>query len=154
MFVLEFLEIIIELGSWLGKSTTYFAKNAPKALIFAADLWDDEVIKADPHYNSNEENMAILRVGPLYDRFISNLWDYLVDINPNSSSTSSSSSSFSLSSLCGVIPMKMDSFEALQILSKLNIQPNLIYIDASHHYNNVYRDIIACLTLFLYFLIN
>lgn len=122
------------MGSWLGKSTTYFAKNAPNALIFAADLWDNAVIQADPHYNGSEENMAILRVGPLYDRFMSNLWEYLADI-PNNR-------------LTGVIPMKMDSFEALQILHRLNISPNLIYIDASHHYDGVYRDVDTCLTYF------
>jgi hypothetical protein len=44
--------------------------------------------------------------------------------------------------------MKMDSVEALKILKKLEILPDLIYIDASHHFDFVVKDILACLEMF------
>jgi hypothetical protein len=127
-------ECIIELGSWLGRSAEYFARSAPNALIFAVDLWDNAVILADKHYCGNPENLAILNVGPLYDRFMSNMWEYklrVVDGKPK-----------------GILPMRMDAMEALRVLKRAGVEPDLVYVDASHHYDGVYRDIKVTLELF------
>ena len=39
---------VLELGSWLGKSTRFIAERAPNAFVFAADLWSNDHIRADP----------------------------------------------------------------------------------------------------------
>lgn len=125
---------IIELGSWLGRSAEYFVSVAPGATIFSVDIWDDEFIRNDPHYNGNDENMAILGVGPLYDRFLSNLWDKRALVT---------------NGFKGVIPMKMDSIEALKLLSSGgDINAFLIYIDANHHFDAAYTDISTAIELF------
>ena len=65
-------KIIIELGSWYGASTKWFAQHS-NAIIFAIDLWDDDFILADNHYsNHNSELSSMLRKHPLYPTFIAN----------------------------------------------------------------------------------
>lgn len=132
---------IIEIGSWLGRSTEYLTKTAPNAVVYAIDLWDDTVIQNDSHYNSSAENMAILKSGPLYDRFLSNMWDYRSQV-----ATSSSSESTTLSP--GIIPLKMDGCEGLHILQACGVVPDLVYIDASHHYDSVVKDISTVLQMY------
>ena len=39
---------VLELGSWLGKSTRFIAERAPNAFVFAVDLWSNDHIRADP----------------------------------------------------------------------------------------------------------
>ena len=41
---------VLELGSWLGKSTTFICERAPNAHVFAIDLWSNEFVIADDHY--------------------------------------------------------------------------------------------------------
>lgn len=47
-----------------------------------------------------------------------------------------------------MVPMKMDSVEALLLLQSNGIAPEVIYVDASHHYQAVIRDIEGCLVAF------
>mmetsp|Transcript_1933 Transcript_1933/g.3069 ORF Transcript_1933/g.3069 Transcript_1933/m.3069 type:complete len:290 (+) Transcript_1933:60-929(+) len=129
---------IVELGSWLGRSAEYFAKKAPNAVIFAADLWDNSVILADSHYNTSAENLAIVNAGPIYDQFLSNLWPYRCNLSESNDTKP----------LKGVVPMKMDGCEALRILKSLGVEPDLIYVDACHHYEGVLHDISTALELF------
>ena len=83
---------VLELGSWLGKSTRFIAERAPNAYIFAVDLWSNEHIRSDPHYTENsgesafmahkaararqiEENLKIIDTAPIYDVFLKNMWE-------------------------------------------------------------------------------
>ena len=47
-----------------------------------------------------------------------------------------------------IIPMKEDSQKGMKILSELGIKPDLIYIDASHEYQDVVDDIVMAKELF------
>ena len=44
--------------------------------------------------------------------------------------------------------MKMDSVEALHLLKSFGIAPQVIYVDACHHYHEVIRDVEGCLECF------
>ncbi len=48
-------QCVVELGSWLGKSTLFIAERAPNAVIVCIDLWDNEFIKGPQgdHYLKN-----------------------------------------------------------------------------------------------------
>ena len=67
---------ILELGSFLGKSTTFLSELAPNAVIYAVDLWDNEFLMGDSTYNASEENLSLLRHYPLYETFLANLWKH------------------------------------------------------------------------------
>ncbi len=113
----------------MGKSACYFCQNAPNAVVFCVDLWDNSVIEHDSHYAA-VNNKDILRRGSIYDQCLSNLWKHKYDGSK------------------GIIPMKMDGCEALHKLKEIGVMPDLIYIDASHHYDGVIRDLSTAIDLF------
>jgi hypothetical protein len=131
----EKTECVIELGSWLGRSAEYFARNAPNAVIFAVDIWDNSVILQDKHYCMNPENLAILNVGPLHERFMSNMWEYKYQISKDGT-------------VRGMLPLRMDAVAGLRLLKEAGVVPDVVYVDANHHFEGVYRDISATIELF------
>lgn len=134
--VLNFLikphhKIILELGSWLGVSTTNTLQKAPNALVFAVDIWSNEYFLSDSHYDKEQRQSA-----PIYEQFLHNTEEFKLSKNEVTGEYR------------GLLPMKMDTTEALLILQQLRIQPDLIYIDASHHYDYVVKDVTNCLNFF------
>lgn len=144
--VLEFLiqknhTYIIELGSWLGVSTSKILQAAPNAVVFAVDIWSNEYFISDTHYDKEDPKFKkILQSAPIYDQFLKNTEEYKVAIEDSDANDGKS--------LLGLIPMKMDTAEGLTILRDLPQKPDLIYIDASHHYDYVVRDVTDCLNYF------
>jgi hypothetical protein len=119
------VKVIIEIGSWYGASTRWLAETAPaNAKIYAIDMWDDNFILQDDHYTSNKYSM--ISEHPLYDTFLVNLWNHRNR----------------------VVPLRMDGVAGLEYLKAQGVVPDIIYIDADHHYDAVKRDIRACLRLF------
>ena len=121
---------ILELGSWYGASTEWLAKRCPDATIYAVDLWEDAFILDEQrdHYSTmgDQKLQRMLRSHPLYDTFLANLWD---DRDT-------------------VVPLKMRTTAGVAYLKERNIVPEVIYIDADHHYDSVKEDISACLDAF------
>lgn len=107
------IKTVVEIGSFLGSSTCFIAKQLPSdGKIYAIDHWEG---------NSEWENKDFFREQPLfYQQFLSNV------IHEN---------------LCEkIIPMKMSSIEASSVLE---VEPDLIFIDGSHDFESVYEDICA-----------
>jgi len=105
-------KLVLELGSWLGKSTREWLTNS-EASVICVDTWEGSV----------EHNKEDRRVKYLYDVFINNQreWEGRV------------------------LPMRMTSVKALLELQKYpEVQPDFIYIDASHQYEDVYLDLSLC----------
>lgn len=127
--------VVLELGAWLGKSTLsmhdILQEVSPDSVIFSVDLWDNTHSRSDVHYQRDATNRRVLEED-LFMQYTRNVWNarWTPD-NPR-----------------GVVPMKMSSQEALYILHARGIFPDLIYIDADHHYEGVHGDIDACLQLF------
>jgi predicted O-methyltransferase YrrM len=123
-------KIIVELGSFLGKSTRFMAECAPNAQIYAVDLWSNEFILTEhgDHYNSSDLNMKVLTRIPLYETFLANFWDVKDRLTP----------------------VRMTTEEGLDYLKNvLKIpDPDVIYVDADHHYDGAMRDIRKSLELF------
>lgn len=105
------IETVIEVGSWLGGSTRFFAQHA-QGKVYAVDTWlgsTDELWMMNDHRTPN-----------MYQHFLSNVIHAgLTD---------------------KIIPVRMRSLEAAHAL---DIQADLIYIDASHDEASVFSDIIA-----------
>ena len=60
-------KMVVELGSWLGKSTRWFLKQAPAATVIAIDHWQG----SREHSRFGDEFLK-----SIYDQFIQNCWDY------------------------------------------------------------------------------
>ncbi len=71
LFLNENTKLIIELGSWLGKSTRFLANKALNANIIAIDHWK----------GSNEHQKSDI-IPVLYETFIVNCWKYRDRIIP------------------------------------------------------------------------
>lgn len=63
--------VVLELGSWLGKSTRWIAQAAPKAIVIAVDHW-----MGSPEHMGN----PVLPV--LYETFLKNCWAFRDRIVP------------------------------------------------------------------------
>ena len=126
---------VIELGSWLGKSTKFICEQAPHAIVYAADIWSNEYFLSDTHYDKKDTVFAEILKKPIYDQFLSNLADHRYHLNTEGKGV-------------GLLPLRMISADALEKLKMLNIKPEVIYIDASHHFDYVVQDVTTCLDYF------
>ena len=105
------VKTIIEVGSWLGKSTRHLAQTMPAdGVVYAVDHWQG---------SPNEDNSSY-DIPNLYRQFLSNV------IHENLTHK--------------IIPVRMSSLEASQTLK---VKPDLVYLDATHDFNNVMLDLIV-----------
>jgi hypothetical protein len=111
--------IVLELGSWLGLSTRFIARNAPNAVVLAVDHW-----AGSPEHRADPNLCRMLPT--LYQTFISSCWDYRDRI----------------------VPMRMDTISGMKLLHDHGVSPDLIYIDTSPDYGQVKPDIHHAFALF------
>jgi hypothetical protein len=111
--------LIVEVGSWVGRSTRYLANLAPRATIIAVDHW-----QGSPEHQEDPELAAALP--RLHETFLSECWDYRNQI----------------------IPLKADSVEGLKRIADAGLQPDLVYLDGDHSFESVLGDVRAALDLF------
>lgn len=107
---------IIEIGSWLGCSTRHMGSLLPPTgKVYAVDHWKGSV-------EHQPGGSAYYKALPyLYQQFLSNVIHAgLTD---------------------KIVPVRMSSLEAVEYLK--DVKPDLIYIDAGHDTDSVYKDLVA-----------
>lgn len=112
-------KLIVELGSWTGRSTRFLAGLAPQAMVVAIDHWN-----GSPEHEGDPELAEFLP--QLHETFLSECWDYRDQI----------------------IPVRAESAEGLQRVAESGLQADLVYIDADHRYDSVVKDLTTALDLF------
>jgi predicted O-methyltransferase YrrM len=111
--------LIVEVGSWTGRSTRYLADLAPRASIVAIDHWEGSV--------EHEQDPELAEFLPrLFDTFLSESWEYRNRI----------------------IPLRARSVEGLRRVAAAGLSPDLVFIDADHQYDSVAADLRTSLDLF------
>ena len=109
------IKTVIEVGSWFGGSTRWFAKQLPEdGYVIAVDTWKGSV-EHQPGANCHHQKLE-----QLYQQFLSNCVHEKIDHK--------------------IIPLRMDSLEAA---AAVKIQPDLFYLDAAHDEESVYKDLQA-----------
>jgi hypothetical protein len=108
-------KVIVEIGSWMGKSTRHMASIiAPEGKVYAIDHW----------LGSEEHQPGMSAWHPnldkLYEQFLSNVIHEELTHK--------------------IIPLRMSSLEAAKSLS---VDVDLVYIDAAHDFASVYSDLKA-----------
>ena len=111
--------LIIEVGSWLGRSTRFLADLAPQSHVVAIDHWE-----GSPEHLLDPELAAFLP--RLYETFLAESWDYRERI----------------------IPVRAGSTDGLRLVADAGLKPDLVYLDADHSAESVRADLAAILDLF------
>jgi predicted O-methyltransferase YrrM len=120
--------IIIEVGTWKGQSTITMGKTIKKhnlsSTIYAVDTWLGAIEFWDNMADSPERNLMLINGYPsVYYQFISNVvHNNLQDI---------------------IIPFPNTSLTCARYFRNKNVRADLIYIDASHEYEDVIDDLEA-----------
>ncbi len=113
IFLSQEIKTVIELGSWAGASTRFFARRVGEdGMVYAIDHW----LGATNHHG---ETTAPIR-DHIYHLFLSNIRQAGVED--------------------WVVPMRMTTDEAAKALRK-DIRADLIYVDTSRDTYRVYTDI-------------
>ena len=100
--------IILELGTWMGRSAYFESKYITEdSIVICVDHWKGD-ISIGKEYKNEESDL-------LYKQFIINLWEYKEK----------------------VIPVRMDGDKAIKLLYEMGIKPDLIYLDMDHSYESV-----------------
>lgn len=114
------MENICEIGSWLGKSTRFMMDMLPKTNFYAIDHWSKDIGDYGNGEPINESNSAgIEKISNLFEQFVSNCWDYRERL----------------------YLLRGKSHQVLRDIKKYDIKMDAVYIDASHAYDDVYKDI-------------
>jgi predicted O-methyltransferase YrrM len=119
-------KLILELGSWTGAGSTSFILNkAPNAHLICIDHWgyDLSVHTKQNAWDSTPEE--INRMKTLWETFLVNTWDHKNHLTPIRNTT----------------------IDGLKLLELLDVNFDLIYIDAHHDYESVLYDIEESLRL-------
>lgn len=111
--------IVVELGSWLGRSAIHFMQQTRCEALICIDHWEgSEEHKVNPDWAE--------KLPTLFETFLVHLWDHRDR----------------------VIPMRLDTIAGMESVNAKGIRPDLIYVDASHDPDNVARDLSCALRLF------
>ncbi len=105
-------KLVVELGSWMGLSTRFLCVAAPNAAVVAIDHW------AGSQEHFADPQLAALVPGS-YDQFIANMWP-LRD---------------------RVVPVRLTTKLGMQLVKSLELEPDLVYVDAAHDTNSVLEDL-------------
>jgi len=111
--------IIVEIGSWHGRSSRAIADNLPEnGILYCIDHWKGSELERTTNHASafmNEGDHAFME-------FCNNLADHIIKGK--------------------VIPLRMSSLNAFNFFSTNNIKPDMVFIDAGHTYEEVKNDIL------------
>ncbi len=114
-------ELIVELGSWLGKSARFMLAAAPHATVVCVDHW-----QGSPECQRPRPDGAMQKLPRLYETFLRNMWDWRDR----------------------VAPLRAATIEGLNEVNRLGLRPDLVYVDAGHDYQSVLADVTTALDLF------
>lgn len=121
--------LIVEVGSWLGRSAIALANAALQAEVVCLDTWLGAREMWENHGDPSRYGKLrhVHGYPTLYYEFLQNI------VNAGKESQ--------------VTPMPMPSSIGLRLLHERKIHPDLIYVDGSHEEIDVRRDIEDCLSL-------
>ena len=116
----ESTEVVVELGSWLGKSSRFIAqKLSDNGTIICVDHW-----KGSPEFGNDPKLSG--KVPTAYETFVKNQWG-LKD---------------------KTIMIRDSTMDGLRSIQMCGVIPDIVYIDAGHDYDNVSADIAKCIEIF------
>ena len=114
-------KIVVELGSWRGRSAIAWAENGAK-VVYCVDIWDDSAFGCE-NFPGDAPDLK-QRPEWLWNEFLRNT-----------------------AGLPNIFPLRMTTVEAAGFLAHLGIRVDVVFIDAGHLAHEVAADIEAWLPL-------
>lgn len=121
--------VVVEIGSLLGSSARYFAERYPSAHIFCIDPWfdvDDPKDRPFLEHAPELTDFVTSQEDGIYQIFLASNWELRDRLTP----------------LRGFSP------DMLTPINRAGIDPDVVYIDGSHTYEDVIADIVTARALF------
>lgn len=113
-------KVIIELGSWFGKSSTVLADNLPRdGVLYCVDTWAGSMAEVD----TNHADAKKMDGDYAFDQFARNLWPHIASGK--------------------LRPIRMHGVHAARLFLDMGLKADLIFIDAGHTCEEVKADIHA-----------
>lgn len=110
-------KVVVELGSWLGAFTIFIADHLDdSSKVYAVDIWEETPECTSAMGLKPAEAQKFYQI--LYQQFLSNMIHQKLTHK--------------------IIPIRMRTVEAAE---KVDINPDLVYVDASHAEEDVYNDV-------------
>ncbi len=114
-------KVIVEVGTWKGRSAVHFAQAAPGANVICVDTWLGGVDHALSKLPQDDRKLDRFEIPRLYEQFLRNLFN-----RPEGDR---------------IYPIRQTSVNAARILAHHGVNADLIYIDGSHEYEDAYADL-------------
>lgn len=114
-------QLVVELGSWLGKSSRFIVQQAPRATLLAIDHW-----QGSREHHRPERIDVCDKLPRLYETFLRNCWPWRDRI----------------------VPMRTTTVLGMEEIAGLGLAPDLIYVDAGHDLDDVLADLQTATRLF------
>ena len=105
-------KLVVELGSWLGKSTRVWLNNS-QANVICIDTWQGSI------EHTKERKDVIGKLPSLKDTFLNNQSEWADR----------------------VFPVQLNTVRGMAEVYKYQLYPDFIYIDADHSYESVFIDL-------------
>jgi hypothetical protein len=118
-FVRSGASLILELGSFVGRSTAWFLRACPGAHVIAIDTWN-----GSPEHHADPVSRSLLPV--LYPTFQTNLWHHRHRLTAVRETTR----------------------DGMRVVHEHGLAPELVYVDADHSTAAVVNDILVAMRLF------
>ena len=123
---------IVELGAFYGKSTQRLAELAPRAQVFAVDLWSSSYLLQN-HRNQYDKNELVnVSRHSLKDCFLQNTWGCRERLNKGMKGDDCVS---------GVTAIQGDTCDSMKFLHAAGVVPDVIFVDADREYERVRQDL-------------
>ncbi len=120
---------VVEIGSLLGSSARYFAERYPEAHVFCIDPWFDvDSAKDRPFLNHAPEltEFVTKEKDGIYQIFLASNWELRDRLTP----------------LRGFSP------DMMSPVHSAGVEPDIVYVDGSHVYEDVLADVAVARALF------
>lgn len=112
--------LVVELGTWKGKSAAWMLREFAAARLICVDLWDPAKT-----YGSKPTKQHLAKAQHVYETCQKNLWPYR--------------------ERC--ILLRADTRAGMAEIGRHRLVPDVIYVDAAHWFDEVRRDVAGALTL-------
>lgn len=114
-------KIIVEVGSLLGASVAWMAKNNPDATFYCIDTW------IDPGFPVPGVPRDAFGAPRFYEQFLTNMLAEGISERVN--------------------PVRMTSTLGLKALARAEVKADLCYVDGGHDYSEAFIDFVYCLPI-------